>query len=506
MSEPYSSIPQEGEPSPPLPKKIGRYTIDGLYTQGGMGVLFLATDPLTHEHILIKVLLPRFLSDKEIVEQFINEGRIIAMSDHPNIVKLYEYGSWEEGVFIAMELVRGTSLRKLLQHNPLPLKKALEVLMQVCYAVSHLHSHGISHGDLKPENILVTDEGQVKLIDFGIAKVLSSTTPGLERFTGTPIYMSPEAQKNPKKLPLQSDIYSLGIIAYELVMGKITHGRVIITLAPKGLQPILTKALQPSPKDRYQDINDFLQDISEYIHSGSCQKDKQGVDFFFELFEQLEASQKELLTSLIPKENPHLSITTSYGVYINALYFREYSHQNKTTLILAEGAAKGVQGIIETFRIHTLLESLKEQFSGISLVEAVFQEAKKQKMTFRYSALVINRAENSFQWSQNGWGMLFYIENANTRCVSRIQEQELKKSFANGDRFVLVGCEVPSLLEFSSLPLVPIDIALLEAIQSTCSFTPEKQTASILQKLRLRGGCVVDDRPVCIMSLQASEI
>ena len=115
--------------NPILPEYIGRFHIDGIYSHGGMSTIYLATDPITHDQIVIKVLLPRFLSDPSLVQQFVNEGRIIAMTDHPNIVKLYEYGEWAGGVYIAMELVRGTSLRRILQHNPLPLKRALEVLL-----------------------------------------------------------------------------------------------------------------------------------------------------------------------------------------------------------------------------------------------------------------------------------------------------------------------------------------------------------------------------------------
>lgn len=489
------------EPSPPVPKKIGKYLIDGLFAQGGMSVLYLATDPDTQEHLLVKVLLPRFLSDPAIVEQFVNEGRIIAQSDHPNIVKLYEYGEWENGIFIAMELIKGTSLRRILQHSPLPLKKALETLIQVCYAISHLHHHGIVHGDLKPENILITDQGQVKIIDFGIAKVLSDPTSGIQRFAGTPIYMSPETQKNPKISSPQSDIYSLGIIAYELVMGKITHGRVILTLAPRGLQKTLAKALQPKPEDRYQDIDELIQDFSEYIHSGSYQKDRQGADYFFELFEELEATQKSLLTPFIPKDNPHIGVTTSYGVELNGLYFRHLPIQKEDLLLLAECEKRGVEGIIESYRLHTLVEEIKHRAtSAKNFVEALFDEAKKQNIVFNYSALAVNPKKKSFLWIYKGFGMLFHAKATESPHLFPSSKELFECAFTKGDRFVLVGCTAPSILEFSSSPVTPLDIALTEAVQATSTLSPEKQTNSILQKLRLRGGCILDDHPVCIIS------
>ena len=186
------------------------------------------------EPILIKVLLPKFLKDPDVTARFLNEAHIIATANHPNIVKLYESGTWEGGLYIAMEFVKGSSLRKSLVNQPFSLKRALNILLQISYALCHLHTHGIVHGDLKPENILITESGEVKLIDFGIAQILSDKEKKdvSKRLTGTPIYMSPEQLEDWGNVSCQSDIYSLGIMAYELALGKITHGRVIISLAP----------------------------------------------------------------------------------------------------------------------------------------------------------------------------------------------------------------------------------------------------------------------------------
>lgn len=495
------------EPSPPhqIPEYIGKYHIDGVFAQGGMSTLYLASDPDTHDQIIIKVLLPRFLHDPAMVEQFITEGRIIAMTDHPNIVRLYEYGEWEGGLFIAMELVQGISLRKMLQHNPLPLKKALEVLLQVCYAIGHLHAHGVVHGDLKPENILVTDLNQVKIIDFGIAKVLSAPSDSkTKRFAGTPIYMSPEARENPKACSVQSDIYSIGIISYELVMGRITHGRVILTLAPKGLQSILQKALQPEAKDRYKDINELIQAISEYIHSGEVQKDRQGADYFFELFEQVEAEQKALLSSLISTAPPTVGVTLSYGVGLNALYIQSLQIAKTTITVIAEGIHKGIRGIIDTFRLHTIFEATKNQHLDISsFFSSIVQEAARQGLSFRYSALILHHDTHTYSWTREGWGLLYITYDSTTQLLPFPGEEShhIEGKFEKGYRFTIVGCTSPTILQFSSSPVAPIEVALTEAIQASRNLSPEKQTNSILQKLRLRGDCVVDDHPVCLISI-----
>ena len=503
-------IPPPTEPQ--FPETIGRFQIDGIYSQGGMSTIYLATDPMTHDQMIVKVLLPRFLSDPALVRQFVNEGRIIAMTDHPNIVKLYEYGEWEGGVYIAMELVRGSSLRRILQHNPLPLKMALEVLLQVCYAICHLHSHGVIHGDLKPENILITDQNQVKVIDFGIAKVVSDRSEPVgkkgERFIGTPIYMSPEAQENPRNSSIQSDIYSIGIIAYELVMGKITYGRVILTLAPRGMQSILQKALQPKPEDRFHDMSELITEISDYIHSGTLQKDRQGIDYFFELFAQLEAQQKSLLTQLTPQDDPSVGITTSYGVSVSALYFRILDRQGSRCVLMAKGENGGVTGLVDTYRVHSLCELLLAEHPTTplnELIPEIFQKAKQQGISFPYAFLTFSPASSRFFWKTAGWASLFLSTEEGTREIGAgISEKGIEGPFDAKSRFVVVGCSSPTLLEFPSTPLTPLHLMLAEAIHSSRHLPCSKQASIILQKLRLRGDCIVDDYPVCLISINAS--
>ena len=261
-----------------IPALIGPYKIESLLERGGMSILYLGTHPETKEPVTIKVLSPKYLSNPEVVKRFLNEAEIIAMADHPNIVKLYGYGEWAGGLYIAMEFIQGISLRQYLLQTPMSVKKALEIIVDIAYALCHLHTHGVIHRDLKPENILVTETGQIKVIDFGISQLLTEKSErgggSKARLIGTPIYMSPEQKENPETVTYPSDIYSLGIIAYELVLGKLSHGQIHISLMPKGLQKILNKTLQYKPEDRYHDIVDFISDITSYLNSASMQKEK----------------------------------------------------------------------------------------------------------------------------------------------------------------------------------------------------------------------------------------
>jgi eukaryotic-like serine/threonine-protein kinase len=266
-----------------IPEKIGPYKIETLLNKGGMSWLYLGIDPQTKHPLAIKTLSPAHLKDPASVERFLKESHIIALTNHPNIVKLYGEGRWEDGLYIAMEWIRGISLRQFLMQQSLSLKRSLDIVLQVSYALRHLHSHNVIHRDLKPENILITEDGEIKVIDFGIAQL------GLEKpvqplfnqqgILGTPNYMSPEQKEDPSHVTFASDIYSLGIIAYELILGKLSYGVINISLLPKELRKIITKALAVSIEERYQNITDFIVDISRYLKSGSRSGQRDPRDF-----------------------------------------------------------------------------------------------------------------------------------------------------------------------------------------------------------------------------------
>ena len=171
-SQPDEKLPQ----AIGIPQKIGPYKIETLLEQGGMSILYLGTHPETHEPTTIKVLSPKFVSNPEVTERFLREAEIIALADHPNIVKLYGHGKWEGGLYIAMEFIQGISLRQYILQTPISLKRALEIIIDIAYALCHLHTHGVIHRDLKPENILVTESGTIKVIDFGIAQLLAEAS------------------------------------------------------------------------------------------------------------------------------------------------------------------------------------------------------------------------------------------------------------------------------------------------------------------------------------------
>lgn len=347
-----------------FPKQIGPYKIESLLEKGGMSVLYLGTHPETQDPVTIKVLSPKFVSNPEIVDRFLKEAGIIAMADHPHIVKLYGHGDWEGGLYIAMEFVEGISLRQYILQTPLSLKRALELIIDIAYALCHLHMHGVIHRDLKPENILVNQEGSIKVIDFGIAQLLTeegdTQTPSRQRVIGTPIYMSPEQRENPESVSYPSDIYSLGIIAYELILGKLSHGQIHLSLMPKGIRKILNKALQLDAKDRYQDVVDFIADVSTYLNSSNMQEEKNVGDQINELSENIKRAQAILIPEKPPQwSNVEIGITVHKNVAVSGVYQDFFEIPGGAYgVIMGESSTKDAEGFVNTAASRGMIRAL----------------------------------------------------------------------------------------------------------------------------------------------------
>ena len=257
-----------------LPKRIGPYEVESFLSHGGMSALYLAKKAHTSQLYVIKVLPEDFINDEDLKERFLKEAEIIALTDHPNIVKLYGQGEWDGGLYIAMEFIQGISLKQFIVQQSLSYQRSLEILLEVSYALLHLHSHGVIHRDLKPENILMTESGHIKVIDFGVALLVGGKLNEKNKTIGTPSYMSPEQKKNPLKAVFASDIYSLGIIAFELITGKLSFGHVQLGLLPAEIKPVIQKALSHSLDKRYEDIVDFISDLARIIKLHASQERK----------------------------------------------------------------------------------------------------------------------------------------------------------------------------------------------------------------------------------------
>jgi serine/threonine-protein kinase len=268
---------------------VGRYEIIGELGRGAMGVVYKAKDPTIGRTVALKTLRldVHGLEAGEMVRRFQNEARAAGLLNHPNIVTIYDAGEHEGIFYIAMELMEGTTLHELLhEKHILPADEVVHLAHEICKGLDYAHSHGIVHRDVKPANIMITSRGAVKIMDFGIAKAGGSVT-STGQVLGTPNYMSPEQVKG-RPLDGRSDLFSFGVILYEMLAGeKPFSGQNVTTIIYKivnenpiaphdldvtihpGLSAVVTRALAKAPDDRYQTGAELVRDLDNYRQSGA---------------------------------------------------------------------------------------------------------------------------------------------------------------------------------------------------------------------------------------------
>jgi serine/threonine protein kinase len=233
-------------------KKIG---------EGGMGTVYLASDTMLERNVAIKVLNPILTKDSQFTDRFRHEAKVQASLIHPNIVTLYNYFREGDNYCMVMEYVEGVTVKQLISNTgPLPEQKAVWVLNQILEAVGYAHKKGIIHRDIKPSNILLTNDNTVKILDFGIAKILQDkglTKTGTKM--GTIYYMSPEQIKAVKDIDNRTDIYSIGVTLYEMLSGRIPFN-VDTDSDFEIMNEIVTGEIK-DPRKFYPHISDWLVDI-----------------------------------------------------------------------------------------------------------------------------------------------------------------------------------------------------------------------------------------------------
>ncbi|HSX37455.1 MAG TPA: protein kinase [Chlamydiales bacterium] len=370
------SLPASQDPDiPPQPSFIGPYKIESLLKRGGMNLLYLALDPKTSHLVVIKVVLPKYLKTRQILSHLLKEAKIMGLASHPNIVKLYELGKSEFGLYVVMEFIQGVSLRQFLRKESLQPSRAIQIILQIGYALAHLHGHGVIHGDLKPDNILVTESGDIKLIDFGISQFVEEGKDPEKRLRmmGTPHYMSPEQKERPDTVSYPSDIFSLGIIAYELYFGRLAHGVIQTGKLPRGLQKILSKALELDPADRYQDIIDVIADLSHFLKNIDAQEKPftpEEIDNMLEganaaLFHKNKPNWPNIEIGIAYKEEEYGSYLDFFSLLPNrfAIFFSRPAKKGLSTLFLSsmlQGMLRFAASHIPSFILPDFLNALNQ--------------------------------------------------------------------------------------------------------------------------------------------------
>ncbi len=259
-------VPTAAELAPLFPA----YEIQALIGRGGMGAVYRARHTNLDRLVAIKVLLPRLTHEPGFAERFGREARALARLDHPGIVRVHDFGQAGELFFLVMEYVDGVSLRELMRQGQLSAREVLAFIPQLCDALQYAHDLRVVHRDIKPENLLVDQDGRVRIADFGLAKLLGAETDdgGLtasEQVFGTPHYMSPEQLRASGTVDHRADIYSLGVVLYEMLTGSLPLGHFAKpserTPANRGFDDVVLKSLAAEPEQRYQHARDVKRDL-----------------------------------------------------------------------------------------------------------------------------------------------------------------------------------------------------------------------------------------------------
>jgi serine/threonine protein kinase len=202
-------------------KTISHYKILEKLGEGGMGVVYKAQDTKLDRLVALKFLPAHLTSDPVEKERFIHEAKAASALNHPNVITIYEVDEFEGQMFIVMEYCEGKTLKQMIEKETLPVKKVLDIAIHVSEGLTAAHSKGVVHRDIKSDNIMVSQEGQVKIMDFGLAKLKGATKLTKSGSTlGTAAYMSPE-QASGEEVDQRSDIFSFGVVMYELLTGQL---------------------------------------------------------------------------------------------------------------------------------------------------------------------------------------------------------------------------------------------------------------------------------------------
>ena len=300
-------------------ENVGPYRIIEQLGQGGMATVYKAYHASLDRYVALKVLHPAFHQDQTFISRFQREARVVARLEHPNIVPIYDYSEHESRPFLVMKYIEGDTLKARLNQGPLTSEEIEQVVNSVGSALAYAHKQGILHRDIKPSNVMIAKDGTMYLADFGLARIAEAgeSTMSSDSIMGTPQYISPEQAMGKKDLDAGTDIYSFGVMLYEMVVGQvpfsadtpfsIIHDHIYTPLplprkvnpnVPESVQRVLLKALAKDRLDRYTAIEELMSAFKEAWKENAGTHEASLLKAEIEMKSGNQAEAKNILLSL----------------------------------------------------------------------------------------------------------------------------------------------------------------------------------------------------------------
>jgi serine/threonine protein kinase len=307
-------------------EQVGTYKLVEKLGQGGMATVYKAYHPQLDRYVAIKAMHRNFLEDDSFVARFTREAQIVASLEHPHIVSIYDFGEHDDQPYLVMKYVPGQTLKDRLQQDPLSLNEILHVMQAVGSALHYAHKRGILHRDIKPSNIVIDNDNTPYLTDFGLARLASAgeSTMSADMLLGTPHYIAPEQAKGKKDISGRADIYSLGIVLYELLVGNvpytadtpyaIIHDHIYTPLPdpaavnpeiPPAVEDVLYRALAKDPEERFASAQQMIDTLQQAIEESQLSElsDERTINATLAL-EQIRAARDDDETVTITENIP----------------------------------------------------------------------------------------------------------------------------------------------------------------------------------------------------------
>jgi len=391
---------------------ISHYKIISKLGSGGMGEVYLADDTKLDRKVALKFLPLEYTSDEDINTRFKREARAAAKLNHPNIIIVYEIGEHDDDTYIAMEYVKGESLRDVIKEGQLSIDRVTGIASQICEGLNEAHKAGIVHRDIKPENILIDKSGRVKIVDFGLAMVKGASKLTKDATTiGTLKYMSPEQYKN-EDIDNRTDIFSFGVILFEMLTGKLPfqgeyQAAIMYSVVneqpkqikslrpdtPQNLEQIINKTLEKNPSDRYQNIQEVITELkkSPIITTKEPEKEKSIVVLPF-------------INMSPDPEQEYFSDGLTEEIITDLSHIHDLLVISRSSAMTFKGTKKTIPEIIKQVNVRYVLEG----------------SVRKAANNLRITAQLIDAATDTHLWAEKYSGTLddvFDIQEKVSRSI-----------------------------------------------------------------------------------------